>query len=139
MPVYVLPLQKWYCTPWDEATPMPITRIPINTEPTQLTCSDSFIAAFGVSIEPHLIECPVGCLRTFKPREGTNVVGCGVYTVDSPVCVAAIHAGQLTDEGGQAIIYGRLGTSHFQRCSRNSITSVDRYITQSGSRVGVRQ
>jgi hypothetical protein len=138
MPVYVQPLERWYCAPWDSDKPMLISRTPVNSVPVSLTCSDTFIAAFGLSIEPHLIHCPVGCLRTFSPLQGSHVVGCGVYAVDSPVCVAAIHAGQLTDKGGQAIIYGRLGTSHFQRCSRNSITSVDRYITQSGSVVGVR-
>jgi hypothetical protein len=138
MPVYVQPLERWSCAPWDSDKPMLISRTPVNSVPVSLTCSDTFIAAFGLSIEPHLIHCPVGCLRTFSPLQGSHVVGCGVYAVDSPVCVAAIHAGQLTDKGGQAIIYGRLGTSHFQRCSRNSITSVDRYITQSGSIVGVR-
>jgi len=139
MPVFALPLQRWYCAPWDEDEPMMISRPPVNTKPVQLSCSDSFIAAFGISIEPHAIECPVGCLRTFSPSQGTNVVGCGVYSVDSPICVAAIHAGALTDTGGQAVIYGRVGVSHFQRCSRNSVTSVDRFITQSGGGVSVTQ
>jgi len=139
MPVFAMPLQRWYCAPWDEEEPMVISRTPLNTVPIQLTCSDSFIAAFGVSIEPHVIECPVGCLRTFNPNQGTNVVGCGVYAVDSPVCVAAIHAGALTDTGGQATVYGRVGASYFHRCSRNSVTSVDRYITQTGGSVTVTQ
>lgn len=118
---------------------MQVSRTPLNSVPVQLTCSDSFIAAFGVSIEPHVIECPEGCLRAFNPMQGTNVVGCGVYAVDSPVCIAAIHAGALTDTGGQAVIYGRLGVSHFQRCSRNSVTSVDRYVMQAGGSVSVTQ
>lgn len=97
------------------------------------------MAAFGVSIESHLVTCPVGCLRNFNTNDGTNVVGCGIYTVDSPICVAAIHAGALTDTGGQITVYGRLGVSVFQRCSRNSISSVERYVTQSGGTVSVTQ
>jgi len=137
MPVHVLPLDRWYCAPWDEDKPMLVSRTPVNSVPVQLTCSDSFIAAFGVSIEPHVIECPDGCLRTFNPMQGTNVVGCGVYAVDSPVCVAAIHTGTLTDSGGQATVYGRVGVSHFKRCSRNSVTSVERYVTQTDGSVTV--
>jgi hypothetical protein len=139
MPVLALPLQRWYCAPWDEDSPMQISRAPVNSEPIQLSCSESFIARFGVSIEPHKIECPVGCLRAFNPNQGANVVGCGVYSIDSPVCVAAIHAGTLTDNGGQAIVYGRLGVSHFHRCSRNSVSSMDRYVTETGSGVSVSQ
>lgn len=138
MPVLVLPLKKWYCAPWDEDKPMLISRTPLNSVPVQLTCADSFTAAFGASIEPHVIECPDGCLQIFQ-SSFANVVGCGVYAVDSPVCVAAIHAGALTDRGGQAIIYGRLGVSRFQRCSRNSMTSVERYVTQSGGSVSMSQ
>lgn len=139
MPVRVLPLERWYCAPWDEDAPMLVSRAPVNSVPVQLTCSDSFIAAFGVSIEPHVVACPDGCLRTFNPSQGTNVVGCGVYGVDSPVCVAAIHAGALTDTGGQATVYGRVGVSHFKRCSRNSVTSVERYVTQTDGSVTVSQ
>lgn len=137
MPVLILPLERWYCAPWDEDKSMLVSRTPVNSAPVQLTCSDSFIAAFGVSIEPHVIECPDGCLRTFNPMQGANVVGCAVYAVDSPVCVAAIHAGALTDMGGQAVVYGRVGVSRFQRCSRNSVTSVERYVMQADGAVTV--
>merc|ERR1719313_2678099 len=139
MPVKILPLESWYCAPWDEDEPMLVAREPVNEVPVQLTFTGSFIAAFGVSLEPYRIRCPDGCLRTFNPMQGTNVVGCGVYTVDSPVCVAAIHAGALTDTGGEAVIYGRVGVSHFQRCSRNSVTSIERFVTQAGGGVSMSQ
>jgi len=135
MPVFAVPLARWYCAPWDEEEPSYLTRQPINSVPVTLTCSDTFISTFGMSIEPHLITCPSGCLRI----KGFDVVGCGVYAIDSPVCVAAIHAGELTDAGGQTTVYGRLGVSFFQRCSRNSVISLERYVTQTGSSVTIPQ
>jgi len=47
MPVKILPLERWYCAPWDEDEPMLVAREPVNEVPVQLTCTDSFIAAFA--------------------------------------------------------------------------------------------
>lgn len=132
MPVHAVTLDRWYCAPWDDR--MEIVRAPVNINAVRLSCSDSFVSAFSVSIEPHIFQCPVGCLRNYNPGIGTSsVVGCGVYAADSSICISAIHAGTLTDEGGQAIVYGRLGAASFDRCSRNSITSESRFVVQEGS------
>mmetsp|Transcript_7976 Transcript_7976/g.18989 ORF Transcript_7976/g.18989 Transcript_7976/m.18989 type:complete len:533 (-) Transcript_7976:72-1670(-) len=136
MPVHVRTLDQWYCAPWDLNTTTEISRTPVNSDSVQLSCTDSFVTMFGVSIEPHKVHCPVGCLRTFQ---GSSVVGCGIYTVDSSVCVSAIHAGVLTDQGGEAIVYGRVGVPHFQRCSQNSIVSTERGVMQIDEVVSVSQ
>jgi len=136
MPVRVLTLDRWYCAPWDASGRTEISRAPINAAPVQLTCSDSFVSTFGISIEPHTATCPVGCLATYS---GPEVVGCGTYSVDSPICLAAIHAGVLTDQGGGVTVYGRVGVPHFQRCSRNSVTSAERYITRADAAVTLSQ
>eukprot|EP00747_Dinoflagellata_sp_TGD_P218380 gnl/TRDRNA2_/TRDRNA2_90649_c1_seq2.p1 gnl/TRDRNA2_/TRDRNA2_90649_c1~~gnl/TRDRNA2_/TRDRNA2_90649_c1_seq2.p1 ORF type:complete len:654 (-),score=94.66 gnl/TRDRNA2_/TRDRNA2_90649_c1_seq2:68-1993(-) len=131
MPVLIRPLQEWYCAPWDAKST--ILRRPASSSTALLSCSDTFINAFGVSLQPHKIECPVGCLRTYQGSG--SIVGCGVYAVDSPVCLAAIHAGALTDAGGQAIVYGRLGVPYFERCSRSSLASEERHVMEVGETV----
>jgi hypothetical protein len=135
MPVYAVALNQWYCAPWDEESPLMLNRTANMSVSQELTCVDSFMTAFGVSIEPHVVQCPKGCLRTFTG----NVVGCGIYSVDSPICIAAIHAGALTDAGGSTVVYGRLGVSNFKRCTRNSVTSTERDVTETNVAVTVNQ
>mmetsp|Transcript_6185 Transcript_6185/g.11425 ORF Transcript_6185/g.11425 Transcript_6185/m.11425 type:complete len:561 (-) Transcript_6185:99-1781(-) len=132
MPVHVLTLGKWYCAPWSNKG-MELLRAPVNSEPVRLSCSETFVSAFTVSIEPHKFECPVGCLRNYDPGLTKAIVGCGVYAADSSICIAAIHAGALTDSGGQGIVYGRLGAASFKGCSRNSISSSSLFVLQEGS------
>mmetsp|Transcript_22307 Transcript_22307/g.43457 ORF Transcript_22307/g.43457 Transcript_22307/m.43457 type:complete len:551 (+) Transcript_22307:67-1719(+) len=137
MPVYASLIQSWYCVSWDSGQRMDIERAPANKgKPARLSCSDTFLSVFGVSIEPHLIECPAGCLINYQ---GEDVVGCGIYSTNSPVCVAAIHGGVLTDNGGSTTVYGRVGVPRFQRCSRNSITSVESVIAKENTAVSVKR
>jgi len=70
-------------------------------------------------MEVHDFICPVGCLSV--PAATESVVGCGIYAVDSSVCVAAIHAGVMTNNGGTARVYGRTGLLTFEGCSTNSV------------------
>eukprot|EP00746_Dinoflagellata_sp_MGD_P014436 gnl/MRDRNA2_/MRDRNA2_131629_c0_seq1.p1 gnl/MRDRNA2_/MRDRNA2_131629_c0~~gnl/MRDRNA2_/MRDRNA2_131629_c0_seq1.p1 ORF type:complete len:504 (-),score=59.15 gnl/MRDRNA2_/MRDRNA2_131629_c0_seq1:30-1541(-) len=141
MPVFVPPLNQWYCSQWNEESPMNVERHAASDGPVQLACGESFVDVFGISIEPHEVECPQGCLQIFRPSAmetgNTNIVGCGVYSADSPVCLAAIHAGALTDAGGITTVYGRLGLPQFERCSRNSMVSDERFVLQSGMSVSV--
>merc|ERR1719316_2015290 len=141
MPVFVPPLSQWYCSEWNEESPMDVVRTPVGNGPVQLACGESFVDVFGISIEPHEVECPQGCLQIYRPSSmetgNTNVVGCGIYSADSPVCLAAIHAGALTDDGGITTVFGRLGLPQFERCSRNSMVSDARFVMQSGVAVSV--
>jgi len=137
MPVYASLIQRWYCVSWDMGQRMDIEREPVNRgQPARLSCSDTFLSVFGVSIEPHRIVCPAGCLLTYQ---GADVVGCGIYSTNSPVCLAAIHGGMLTDNGGETTVYGRVGVPRFERCSRNSIKSAESVIAQVNSAVSVTQ
>eukprot|EP00927_Polykrikos_kofoidii_P056618 TRINITY_DN50715_c0_g1_i1.p1 TRINITY_DN50715_c0_g1~~TRINITY_DN50715_c0_g1_i1.p1 ORF type:complete len:522 (+),score=67.34 TRINITY_DN50715_c0_g1_i1:98-1663(+) len=136
MPVQVLTLNQWHCAEFGRSEAAEITRTPANTEVAEIACSDSFVSIFGVSIESFTIKCPAGCLRAIA-QQSLSVIGCGIYAVDSSVCAAAIHNGVLTDAGGTAVVYGRLGVPKFERCSRNSIVSKERRVAQAGSSVAL--
>lgn len=133
MPLYVAPLAAWFCSSWGLSEPEVVSRSPVNEgSPAQLTCSTTFTMAFGATLEAHAFECPDGCLRQYV---GSGLTGCGIYSTDTPLCVAAIHSGILTDSGGAAVAYGRLGLPKFESCSRNSVVSEERHIMPSGSLV----
>lgn len=120
MPVHVPVLRQWYCAPWESHGPTMLHRRPVEDQPQSLGCTSTFMDAFGTSLHAHAVECPAGCLQQ---AAGVPVTGCGVYTLESPVCVAAIHSGALPASGGRTVVYGRLGLAKFQQCSRNSFIS----------------
>ncbi|MEE6524621.1 hypothetical protein FKM82_024190, partial [Ascaphus truei] len=64
------------------------------------------------------VTCPVGCLN-----EKGNVWGSDVYTDDSSICRAAIHAGRLTNEGGKVIVEKTPGQSSYEEITKNGIKS----------------
>jgi hypothetical protein len=69
----------------------------------------------------------VGNTYTFEcPKNGTASIAWGsdVYTADSSICTAAVHAGKITlDAGGQVTIEMRPGRSAYGGTLRNGITS----------------
>jgi len=135
MPVFSAVLHRWYCVPWGGFTH--ISRLPADQSPVPIVCGDTFVDVFGVSLEPHTVSCPQSCLSTFSGQGGAAITGCGVYAVDSPICVSAIHAGVLTDSGGEVTVYGRAGVPVFERCSRNSVVTSERRVLQIGDSVSV--
>lgn len=135
MPVHVIALGTWYCAKFGDDERLEIQRTTVNSAAQMVSCNDTFVSAFGVSIEAHQFQCPSGCLATYVT--GQDIFGCNVYALDSPICLAAVHAGALTDQGGVSTVYGRLGVPTFQRCSINSITSVERVVAQVDSLVGI--
>jgi hypothetical protein len=68
-----------------------------------------------------------GQTYTFEcPTNGTAVAvwGSDVYTADSSICTAAVHAGKLTlEDGGEVTIEMRPGRSVYGSTTRNGITS----------------
>jgi len=133
MPIHVKFLDAWRCASWGDDVAEDLLRVPKNTNAGMVSCSDSYVSVFGISMETHLLQCPAGCLNEAK----TDVYGCGVYTTDTPICLAAIHAGTLTDAGGIVTVYGRVGLPTFERCSRNSVVSVERNVGLLGEHVTV--
>jgi hypothetical protein len=65
-------------------------------------------------------KCPAG-----GGREG-SVWGTDVYTLDSSICTAAVHAGKLKmEDGGPVTIELRPGESAYKGSTRNGITTND--------------
>lgn len=65
-----------------------------------------------------LINCPENCLK-----EGGIVWGTGIYTHNSAICRAAIHAGVLQDEGGLVEVIKKAGVSNYEASTNRLITS----------------
>jgi hypothetical protein len=65
-------------------------------------------------------EIPLTC-----PGEGvpSPIWGTGIYTDDSSICTAAVHAGYLTLDGGNVIIRILDGLSSYEGSDANGITS----------------
>jgi hypothetical protein len=75
-------------------------------------------------------ECPAG-------GEPDRVWGEDIYTDDSSVCTAAVHAGVITiEEGGTVTIEIRPGLESYEGTTRNGITTIP-YGTWGGSFVVV--
>jgi len=132
MPVKALTLNSWFCAPWDANAAQHISRSAVNNVPVLVSCSDSFVNRFGVSIGAHKVQCPVGCL---SGSSTLSIMGCDIYTADSSICLAAIQTGVLGDDGGIVTVFGRLGVPSFSTCSKNSVTSLPLNVIQVGSTV----
>mmetsp|Transcript_96544 Transcript_96544/g.211129 ORF Transcript_96544/g.211129 Transcript_96544/m.211129 type:complete len:552 (+) Transcript_96544:333-1988(+) len=126
MPVYLPLVSQWTCAPWKESSQTYFSRSPLDDDVKELVCSDTFLNAFGSSIDAHMFSCPSGCLLAY---DNTGLTGCGVYSTDSYVCIAAIHAGIIPEEGGSGVVYGRMGLKTFEGCSKSAMTSGSRDTT----------
>jgi hypothetical protein len=139
MPLQMRLVGSWHCAPWNSDAARSIARIPVNQgSPVQLNCLDSFVSGFGASLEAHTFTCPSGCVQNISSTAGL-LYGCGTYSLDSSVCLAAIHVGALTNQGGSGTVYGRLGLPVFEACSRSALSSQSRYIVAADTAVTVTQ
>lgn len=66
------------------------------------------------------VECPSGCAAA-----GRSIWGTDVYTADSAVCTAAIHAGIITDGGGQLGVSIVPGQPAYRGTTRNGVRTSD--------------
>lgn len=66
------------------------------------------------------VDCPAGCTATPRTIWGTDT-----YTADSAVCNAAIHAGVISDRGGQLTVTIAPGQPAYRGSTRNGIRSSD--------------
>lgn len=66
------------------------------------------------------MHCPPGC-TAFK--ETARLTGSSIYRDDSSICLAAIHNGILSDEGGYLIIGSELGRSSYEGMENNNLVS----------------
>ncbi|PIO16157.1 hypothetical protein AB205_0005830, partial [Aquarana catesbeiana] len=104
-------------------TPKP-TKIPTKKPPVQGTCATT---ARDLKGSITMVQCPSDCLVTEQ-----NVWGTYIYTDDSSICKAAIHAGILENDGGLVAVKKIPGQSSYSGSSRNGITS-NNYGSFSGS------
>nr|CAB3260417.1 uncharacterized protein LOC100175297 [Phallusia mammillata] len=75
------------------------------------------------------VQCPRGCL--FHPTDGV-VTGTTTYTTTSRLCIAAIHAGVITDENGGPVTVRKLGSrSSWLASLQNGIQSLTSISEQS--------
>ncbi|MBK7402022.1 MAG: hypothetical protein IPJ34_38690 [Myxococcales bacterium] len=66
------------------------------------------------------LECPAGCAKG-----GGTVWGSDVYTDDSAVCPAAIHAGAIPESGGKVLVTFTPGGSFYVGTQRNGVSTSD--------------
>lgn len=82
-------------------------------------CSFNATQLHGAPGSAHHIACPSGCGRT-GATWGTDV-----YTADSAICRAAIHAGLLTEQGGEVTVVLEPGRPAYRGTHRHGIASSD--------------
>lgn len=79
-------------------------------------CPDDF-DAFAGTTEPLTCACDA-------PATGRGSVwGMGVYTGDSSICRAALHAGAVTRQGGQVTVVPEAGRAAYPGSTRNGVSS----------------
>ena len=72
------------------------------------------------------VKCPPRSVRDKMEA----IYGTDVYPSDTPICVAAVHAGATAAKGGQVTIQLNPGAKSYSGSSRNGITSQDLPATQ---------
>src|SRR5262249_4495523 len=68
---------------------------------------------------PHQLTCPARC------NKAVDVAGTDVYTSSTPVCAAAMHAGVMSDRGGEVTVVVESGRPAYRGSQRNGVTSHD--------------
>ena len=103
----------------------------VEAAPQEISWSQSVTEYRGKNGQRIMLACPAnGSTRT--------IYGSDIYTDDSPVCPAAVHAGLITFEnGGSVTIEIRPGANSYTSTTRNGVTSTA-YGAWRGSFVFVR-
>ncbi|HSN31020.1 MAG TPA: LCCL domain-containing protein [Kofleriaceae bacterium] len=79
-------------------------------------CPSTFKDIPGVSASTQLVcDC--------KATPPTSVWGSGIYTQDSSICGAAVHAGVIPTTGGQVTVKAAPGCAKYDGSSQNGITT----------------
>lgn len=88
--------------------------------PPTATCKDT--ANYGNIVSPTRrslrLVCPGGCLA-----DRGSLYGTGIYTSDSHICIAAIHAGVIRATGGNFTLYYEAGQTSYRGSAANGVTS----------------
>ena len=88
--------------------------------------------AFRADVAPQAVRClsenlaegkPVTCRCRAADAAGSNIWGTDVYTRDSSICVAAVHAGLIQRSGGAVTVVAEPGRDSYAGSERNGVTS----------------
>ncbi|KAK6588479.1 scavenger receptor 1 precursor [Cryptosporidium xiaoi] len=94
-------------------------------------CNDSAVSIQGAIGSGAIVSCPSRCSKASSHLKGTYV-----YTEDSPVCKAAIHAGVITDElGGDILVSFVPGQREYFGTLNNEIQSKGHDASGSKSKI----
>jgi len=83
-----------------------------------MRCNENAKKLVGEPGTEYAIDCPQQC------GNGT-VYGTDVYTDDSAVCVAAVHAGLIDSAGGRIMLTIEAGRDSYEGSERNGIKTRD--------------
>jgi hypothetical protein len=86
------------------------------TAAVQLTCGQNAQTLAGEPGRTYLVNCPSNCTSS-------TIWGAGVYSDDSAVCTAAIHAGVLSTAGGRTVMTIAPGQASYPATTSNGVTS----------------
>ncbi|XP_076810441.1 uncharacterized protein LOC143453159 isoform X1 [Clavelina lepadiformis] len=97
-----------------------------NIPDTPITCETPALDKRFVLLNTYEITCPSGCVSS-----SAEISGDVIYAYDSAICVAAIHDGALTNDGGKVTVYKQPGQPFYVNVTRNSINSTTSSYTRS--------
>ncbi len=83
-----------------------------------VTCTDAGQSYVNEDSPQIVATCPASCAET-----GGAIWGTDTYTSDSSICVAAIHAGVISDEGGQVLVTWQPGQEAYPSSEQNGVIS----------------
>jgi hypothetical protein len=87
--------------------------------PIQAGCSFNATQLQGPPGSVFQVACPPGCMT------GAGLWGTDIYTADSGICIAAIHAGALSPDGGVVAVRLEMGQPAYRGSPRNGLSSND--------------
>src|SRR5260221_4742015 len=79
-------------------------------------CPDNFAAFAGTS-------APLACECSPEATASGSVYGMDIYTSDSRICRAALHAGVIGKQGGSVSVVPQPGRTAYAGVTRNGVTS----------------
>lgn len=92
---------------------------PPGSEVIEAGCSFLATQLHGAPGSTHRIACPANCGAT------GGTWGTDVYTADSTICRAAIHAGVITEHGGEVTVILEPGRPAYRGSRRHRVESFD--------------
>jgi outer membrane protein OmpA-like peptidoglycan-associated protein len=99
------------------------TTTPLHAQtPAASVCPDDF-GAYAEASEPLACTCTAEAVKLAAERR--FVYGMDVYTSDSAVCLAAVHAGVIGRAGGSVTVIPEPGRNAYPGVTRNGIESMN--------------